>query len=107
MSDFGSMIRAHREQKGYTLNDFAHRIGVSPGYLSNLETGKTDTIRLHVLERLQQELDIHPLQTDEQRLEQRLQRVTLMLQQCQMRNPSLTEHFMTQFEQSLELLMDA
>ncbi|KKK37216.1 hypothetical protein WQ57_14765 [Mesobacillus campisalis] len=107
MSRFGSLVRNLREQRGYTLNEFARKIGVSPGYLSNLETGKTHNIKLKILETLQEELGIHPLQSDEQRLEQRMQRISLLFQECMENNPSFAEHFLTQLEQSLELLKEA
>lgn len=55
---FGQTIRTLRIQKGISLNAFAEQLGVSTGYLSNLETGKTDTIPLHLLATLQQELGI-------------------------------------------------
>jgi transcriptional regulator with XRE-family HTH domain len=55
---FGQTIRTLRIQKRISLNAFAEQLGVSTGYLSNLETGKTDTIPLHLLATLQQELGI-------------------------------------------------
>ncbi|MFS0638881.1 helix-turn-helix transcriptional regulator [Mesobacillus foraminis] len=107
MSNFGELVRSYREKKGYTLTDFAKRIGVSAGYLSNLETGKTQKIHLNVLDKFQQELGIHPLQSENQRLEQRFHRISLLVQQCNKRDPSFTEHFIKQLEQSLELLNEA
>lgn len=54
----GQRIRILREKEGITLNAFAKKLGVSSGYLSQLETGKTETIPLSLLEKLQEELGI-------------------------------------------------
>ncbi len=37
---FGSVLRARREKKGFTLRKFAEKVGVSPTYLSLVETGQ-------------------------------------------------------------------
>lgn len=53
-STFGQRLRRHREQRNMGLNELSKVIGVSPGYLSNLETGKTDKVSLPLLEKLSQ-----------------------------------------------------
>lgn len=58
MHELGKHIRTLRTQKGIGLNKFAKQLGVSPAYLSNLETGKTDTIQLSLLQKLQDELHL-------------------------------------------------
>ncbi|MBJ8018186.1 helix-turn-helix domain-containing protein [Bacillus cereus group sp. N34] len=58
ISELGKHIRTLRNQKGIGLNIFAKQLGVSPAYLSNLETGKTDTIQLSLLQKLQDELHL-------------------------------------------------
>ncbi|MBX0351299.1 MULTISPECIES: helix-turn-helix domain-containing protein [Bacillus cereus group] len=58
MHELGKHIRTLRTQKGIGLNTFAKQLGVSPAYLSNLETGKTDTIQLSLLQKLQDELHL-------------------------------------------------
>ncbi|QOR67288.1 helix-turn-helix transcriptional regulator [Cytobacillus suaedae] len=60
LQEIGQRIRLLRTHKGISLNAFAEKLGVSPGYLSNLETGKTDTIQFSVLERIQDELSLLP-----------------------------------------------
>jgi len=65
LQEIGQRIRILRTNKGISLNAFAEKLGVSPGYLSNLETGKTDTIQLSLLEKLQQELSIFPTITED------------------------------------------
>ncbi len=37
---FGSVLRATRVEKGFTLRKFAEKVGVSPTYLSLVETGQ-------------------------------------------------------------------
>ncbi|MEK4576706.1 helix-turn-helix domain-containing protein [Bacillus sp. FSL R12-0074] len=58
LNELGKHIRTLRNQKGIGLNTFAKQLGVSPAYLSNLETGKTDTIQLSLLQKLQDELHL-------------------------------------------------
>ncbi len=38
--NFGSVLRARRVEKGYSLRKFAEKVGVSPTYLSLVETGQ-------------------------------------------------------------------
>jgi transcriptional regulator with XRE-family HTH domain len=38
--DLGRQIRAHREQSGISLREFARRLGISPSAVSQIETGK-------------------------------------------------------------------
>lgn len=52
ITQLGQTIRNLRKQKNITLNDFADKLDISAGYLSNLETGKTDTISLQLLVKL-------------------------------------------------------
>ena len=54
----GSIIRTVREQKGLGLNQLAKQLEVSSGYLSNLERGKTETVPLSFLDKLENELHI-------------------------------------------------
>jgi transcriptional regulator with XRE-family HTH domain len=56
---FGLIIKTMRSKKRVGLNEFASRLGVSPAYLSNLENGKTDTIQLHVMDLLREELQLN------------------------------------------------
>ncbi|HHT7239973.1 TPA: helix-turn-helix domain-containing protein [Bacillus cereus] len=56
--ELGKHLRTLRTQKGIGLNTFAKQLGISPAYLSNLETGKTDTIQLSLLQKLQDELHL-------------------------------------------------
>ncbi|GAB6553248.1 helix-turn-helix domain-containing protein [Bacillus mobilis] len=58
VKNLGATIREYRKRKGITLNSFAETLDVSPGYLSNLETNKTDTIQLSLLSQIQKELNI-------------------------------------------------
>lgn len=54
----GEIIREKREQAGYSLVDFAHKLGISPGYLSQLENGRKANPKLDILLRIINELDI-------------------------------------------------
>lgn len=41
-SHFGTILREKRLDKGYTLRKFAEMVGISPTYLSLVETGNAD-----------------------------------------------------------------
>ena len=106
LQNLGTRIRTIRTNKGISLNAFAERLDVSPGYLSNLETGKTDTIQLSVLEKLQNELYLLPLKdgtSDE--LESRLNHALERLRDLEKLNPDAAQYLLNTFERGLELLL--
>jgi transcriptional regulator with XRE-family HTH domain len=61
IEDIGAKIRNVRRNRGISLNTYAEKLGISPAYLSNLETGKTDTIQLSLLAKLQADLKLLPI----------------------------------------------
>lgn len=108
LQHLGQTIRSLRKHKGITLNDFAIKLNVSPGYLSNLETMKTDTVSLSFLQQLQEELDLFPALTQEtdsstHELHFRLQRLCQVLQKTHDENPQLADYFIAHVEKGLEL----
>ena len=105
MSNFGQQLRQIRQQKGFGLNEFAKEIGVSPAYLSNLETGKTQTIQLEVLNRLQQELHmtIDEEDSENDHIVWRPERISELLLNLQRTNPKAADYLMTMVEQGVEL----
>lgn len=105
MSSFGQQLRQIRQQKGIALNDFAKELGVSPVYLSNLETGKTQTIQLELLSRLQHEL---PMEADEEDdvddwTSARIDRIALMLKELHCADKEAAEYWMGMVEQGIEM----
>lgn len=42
LSDFGSTLRERRLAQGFSLRKFAEKVGISPTYLSLVETGNAD-----------------------------------------------------------------
>lgn len=55
---FGSHIRRRREARGYGLNEFAQRLGVSPAYWSRIERDQEKPPRDDLIERAAAILDI-------------------------------------------------
>jgi transcriptional regulator with XRE-family HTH domain len=49
MVSLGDWVRTLRMAAGISLNEMAKELSVSSGYLSNLETGKTDHISIETL----------------------------------------------------------
>lgn len=54
----GEVIKAKREEKGWSLVEFAKRIDISSGYLSQIENGRKTNPRLDIILRIIHELDI-------------------------------------------------
>ncbi|MEH7181102.1 helix-turn-helix domain-containing protein [Neobacillus vireti] len=108
LRDIGQKIRQLRTQKGIGLNAFADRLGVSAGYLSNLENGKTDTIQLTLLEKIQDELSIFPneiiesLDTDDP-VNLRLKHIDSLLRRLHNENPKQADYLMTMVENGIDV----
>lgn len=56
--ELGQIIRESRNKKGYTIVELADKLGISTGLLSNIETGKTDSFQLALLNSIVRELSI-------------------------------------------------
>lgn len=54
----GEHIKARREQKRITLSELARRVGISKGYLSNLEAGNSDAPSVYIVARIAQILGV-------------------------------------------------
>jgi transcriptional regulator with XRE-family HTH domain len=54
----GEIIKAKREELGISLVDFAKQVGISPGYLSQLENSKKTNPNLELILKIANELDI-------------------------------------------------
>ncbi len=54
----GEIIKQKREEKNYNLIDFAQKIGISAGYLSQLENGRKVNPKLDIILKIISELDI-------------------------------------------------
>ncbi len=67
----GEIIRAKREEKNLSLVDFAKEVGISAGYLSQLENGKKVNPKLEVVLKIIKflEIDLDTLLGLEQELE--------------------------------------
>jgi len=107
LNQLGSLIRTSRKQKGISLNEFAERLGVSAGYLSNLETGKTVTINLSLLEKLQEELNLLPIkeidEANNDEFRYRIEKVFELLIQLNQKNPNEAEYLLSFVEKGIEL----
>jgi len=54
----GEIIKTKREEKGYSLSEFAKLIEISPGYLSQIENGIRTNPKLEIILRIIHELGI-------------------------------------------------
>jgi transcriptional regulator with XRE-family HTH domain len=59
---FGEKLRTIREEKGIGLRELAARVGISPSYLSNIETGKFAPPAEDKLRAIARELELDPNQ---------------------------------------------
>ncbi|GHT61251.1 hypothetical protein AGMMS49531_08060 [Endomicrobiia bacterium] len=53
ITSFGSYLKELRVKKGFTLRDFAEKIGVKPSELSDIEQEKIDSPSKEVLDKLE------------------------------------------------------
>ncbi len=54
----GEIIRARRQERKMNLTELAERVGISPGYLSQIETGRKQNPKLDIVLRLIHLLDL-------------------------------------------------
>jgi transcriptional regulator with XRE-family HTH domain len=104
MQELGRKVRELRIRKGIGLNEFAKELCVSPGYLSNLETGKSDNIKLTLLEKLQNELHLLPIDSNSHFTE-RLQQVQQHLSELEKINQGQAEFLVQQIENGLDYFL--
>ncbi|MEK5278533.1 helix-turn-helix transcriptional regulator [Paenibacillus sp. FSL H7-0735] len=106
MQEIGQQIRQIRNRKGISLNAYANELGVSSGYLSNLETGKTQNITLSVLEQLQKDLNLVPFPADSSdEIRMRLDRVYELLLTLQTCKPDAVEYLLRCVEEGAEAFL--
>lgn len=101
--DLGQQIRTIRQKKGLGLNAFAEILDVSSGYLSNLETGKTDTIQLKLLDKLQEELSLVPIMPKETEhpIEERLLQLIMPLIEVAEKDPKAANYLLNSLESGI------
>ncbi|MED1556159.1 helix-turn-helix transcriptional regulator [Bacillus paramycoides] len=106
INEIGKHIRTLRTQKGIRLNTFAKQLGVSPAYLSNLETGKTDTIQLSLLQKLQDELHLITLDNSSLTLDEtkfRIARASALLHNLIQQDKALGYYLLETLEKGIDL----
>ena len=54
----GNLIKYKRKVKGYSTQELAKLLDVSPGLINNIENAKTDTFNLELLYKISSTLDI-------------------------------------------------
>ena len=108
LKNFGQQIRVVREQRNISLNKFAKELEVSLAYLSNLENGKTDSIKLEVLWKLQSRLQVLGLECTEADTEfqYRLNRVTHNLLQLEKHQPAFATYLLEITEKGIDVYLE-
>lgn len=101
LEHLGQQIRQLRVRKGKGLNEFAKELHVSAGYLSNLETGKSDTIKLDILEKIQEELKVLPIDSTSS-FSQRMKRIEQHIIELEKKDPLYAEFLLQNIENSIE-----
>jgi transcriptional regulator with XRE-family HTH domain len=56
--ELGEKIRRYRKAKHYSTAEFAERLGVSAGFINNLENGRNDVFKLELLSSILKILDL-------------------------------------------------
>lgn len=99
---FGQQIRQLREAKQISLNQFAKELGVSSAYLSNLENGKTETVQLSVLTKIQEKLMFSLEQSPINSVNtHRIQRLSKLLEQMSIDSPEKVNFLLQVFENGI------
>ncbi|OEH92569.1 helix-turn-helix domain-containing protein [Bacillus solimangrovi] len=115
MNELGQKIRTIRTQKGIGLNALAKKLDISSGYLSNLETGKTDTVQLSIIPKLQQELNINwsdIFQSESNSTEQfneihfRIERLSHHLKELEKIRPDIAQYLISIVEQGIDTFQE-
>jgi transcriptional regulator with XRE-family HTH domain len=101
----GQRIRLLREQKGITLNEFAKELGVSPGYLSELERGKKERITFQVLDKLQEKLAILPIENIEDEESCRFTSLHRYYGELVETNPEAAAYLLSTFENGIQYFL--
>ncbi|MBC9783481.1 helix-turn-helix transcriptional regulator [Heliobacterium chlorum] len=115
---FGNRVRLLREKAGISLNKMAKQLNVSSGYLSNLESGKTENVSVDFLKSLQEQLGLqaclicgHAVENKEcsgleTTLQLRVYRVQEILNDMAKTNPEQSECLLQLLEHGLTGLKD-
>ncbi|PWW30567.1 transcriptional regulator [Cytobacillus oceanisediminis] len=106
--DIGQQIRLLRKNQGLSIQEFAKTMNVSVGYLSNLETGKAETIPLSFLKKLQTDFSFFPAEqngTLNDPFSLRLQQLNKMLITLQESHPEVADYYMNHLERGIPLFM--
>ncbi|OZQ62777.1 hypothetical protein CA600_21170 [Paenibacillus sp. VTT E-133280] len=104
MRTLGQQVRNMRLQRNIGLSDYAQELGVSTGYLSNFETGKTETIHLAMLEKILSDLGItlSGLEGNSE-IEQQLNRIKSLLAKLHSDSPEAFQYFTNNLEHGVKL----
>ena len=63
--DFGSFLKAMREDRNVTLRELARKLSVSPPFLSDVEKGRSAPLTKERLEKVAEVLDLSPSERNE------------------------------------------
>lgn len=111
MDPIGMQVKQIRLQRGAEVSEFALELGVTPDYLMNLESGRTQTIQLEVLSKLERELlglAQRSKEQDEQEEREtalRAARLAVSLRELHRSNPEAADGLMQIVEQGLLLFV--
>ncbi|OMD40704.1 helix-turn-helix domain-containing protein [Paenibacillus odorifer] len=108
MKTLGQQVRIMRHQKNMGLSEYAQELGVSSGYLSNLETGKTETIQLTILEKILDDLGLGTSDMEvDSAIEQQLNRIKTLLHQLHKDSPEAYSYFTSNLEEGVQLFSNS
>jgi len=109
MNEIGLYIKTIRQQRGVDIMDFARELGVSPDYLSNLESGKTRTLQLEIINKLQNEFQLIETNEIEPYIENdagaRIEQLALSLRALHEHDPKAAEYLIGIVEQGFEWMI--
>jgi transcriptional regulator with XRE-family HTH domain len=108
--NIGLVIRELRSTHNLSISELAEKLNVSVGYLSNLETGKSETVQLSFLNKLQEEFHLFPPNLEELQtfgeFEARLLHATHLLKSLSESHPEQADYFLEMIEKGTRLFLD-
>jgi transcriptional regulator with XRE-family HTH domain len=108
ITNIGQRIRLLRKKCGYSIQNFAQKLDVSVGYLSNLETGKSETIQLSLLQQLHHEFGLFDSETiqkldNDEDFEIRLLHANHLLRTLHTNNKEQSDYLLSLVEKGADL----
>jgi transcriptional regulator with XRE-family HTH domain len=101
--NLGKKIRNLRLTRNISISEFAYELGVSGSYLSNLETGKTDSIKIETLEVLYRKFGMFKESSETNFSNERMVCCFNLLDELKKEKPAAVDYYLELIEKGVKL----